>query len=163
MPDLIKDEESLTVGEQLAVGEKESSSKMFAKRVIAVFAIIAIAGVAYATSPLKQLPTYRSFMQLAAEPELSPDVPTDAVESVEQAIFEGLDEDKDSFVSNEEFAKFLKGKNSDKGLEGFRSMKFEDIDVDRNGKFCLKDFTYYLENTKDAQITGALKTLKTMQ
>merc|ERR1711907_260018 len=119
------------------------ASNMFAKRVIAVFVVLAIAGVAYATSPLKQLPTYQSIMQLAAEPEPSPDIPVGNAENMEQAFFGGLDQNEDSFVSKEEFTEFLKGDNSDKGLEGlhllsrdnqgrssFRSLEdFEDDEV----------------------------------
>ena len=159
--DMRRDEESL-MGEDVIVEEKETFTQSAARRIIAVVCVVALGALAYTNaSPLTNISTNTAAIQFASE-ETSVDIPTPEISSmtIEQAMFGGLDENQDSSVSKEEFTKFMKGENKDPGLEGFRSMKFEEIDIDKDGIFYEKDFTNYLQTTKDAKVSAALKALK---
>ena len=169
MPEAIRDEESLTVGAPFVSIEKESTSRTFTKRVIAALLILALAGIAYASGPFQKVSTHTTSTQLAVEEgsasnaEASPEIPAGSANvSLEQAMFEGMDENKDSFLSKIEFDKFVKSENPDSNLEGFRAMKFEDIDADSDGKVDLKDFTYYLQSAKDVKVAAAFKQAKSV-
>lgn len=150
-------------GEQVVIGEKESASKTFTRRIIATLFVLALAGIAYASSPLQKVSIRATLMQ-AAPPaaEASSDIPKigQGNLSLEQAMFEGMDENKDSFLSKDEFDKFVKSESPDASLEGFRSMKFEDVDMNKDGKIYQKDFTYFLQTTKDSKILSAVKNAK---
>ena len=169
MSEAIRDEESLTGGVSYVGMEKESTSRTFTKRIIAALLIIALAGIAYASSPLQKISTHTTSMQVAVEEgsasdaEASPEITAGSASvSLEQAMFEGMDENKDSFLSKVEFDKFVNSENSDSSLEGFHAMKFEDIDANKDGKVYLKDFTYYLQSIKDVKVAAAFKHAKSV-